>query len=86
MVGVVGDAGQDIGEPGLRIDIVELGGDDQALHEGSPLPATVGAGLGDSWGPFLDPPARVVAGIAGESVAPLWRDFRDSAEIIRGPR
>ena len=27
--GVVGDAGQDVGEPGARVDAVELGGDDE---------------------------------------------------------
>ena len=26
VAGVIGDTGQDIGQPGLRIDIVELGG------------------------------------------------------------
>jgi len=27
---MLGDAGEDIGEPGLRIDVVHLGGDDAA--------------------------------------------------------
>ena len=40
----VGDAGEDVGEPGLRIDVVELGGDDQRVHEGGALGAAVGAG------------------------------------------
>jgi hypothetical protein len=37
-----GDAGQDVGEPGLRIDIVHLGGDDQAVHNGGALAASNG--------------------------------------------
>lgn len=41
MTGVLAYAGEDVGEPGLRIDVVELGGDDQAIHERSPLPAAV---------------------------------------------
>ena len=41
---VLGDARQDIGQPGLRIDVVHLGGDDQAVHGGGPLTAAVGTG------------------------------------------
>ena len=40
----VGDPSQDIGQPGLRIDIVQLGGDDQAVHQGRPVAAAIGAG------------------------------------------
>jgi len=39
--GMFGDAGQDVGEPGLRIDIVHLGGDDQAVHNGGALAAAI---------------------------------------------
>ena len=41
---VRGDAGQDVGQPGLGIDIVHFGGDDQAVHGGGPLPAPIRAG------------------------------------------
>ena len=30
--GRLGDAGKDIGEPSLRVDVVELGGDDKGVH------------------------------------------------------
>ena len=33
----VGDARQDIGQPGLRVDIVELGGSDEAVDDSGPL-------------------------------------------------
>ena len=39
-----GDAGEDVGEPGLRVDVVHLGRDDQAVHGGGALPTTIGAG------------------------------------------
>ena len=39
----IGDAGEDIGEPGLRIDIVELGGDDEGVHRRGALAPAVGA-------------------------------------------
>ena len=35
--------GKDIGEPGLRIYIVHLRGDDQGIHEGRAVPAALGA-------------------------------------------
>jgi hypothetical protein len=37
------DAGEDVGEPGLWIDIVELGGDDQAVEAGGALAAPIRA-------------------------------------------
>jgi hypothetical protein len=40
---VIGDAGEDIGEPSLRIDIVELHGLDQGVDDGSALTAAIRA-------------------------------------------
>ena len=51
--GVIRQAGEHVGEPGLRVDIVELGGRDQRV-DGSGAPAAfVGAGEG----PVLSPKA-----------------------------
>jgi hypothetical protein len=36
-----GDPGQDVGQPGLRIDIVQFGSDNQVVHCGGPLAAAV---------------------------------------------
>ena len=33
----VGDAREDVGEPGLRVDVVELSGADEAIDDGGPL-------------------------------------------------
>jgi len=41
---VIGDAAQDVGEPGLGIDAVEFGGTDQRVDRRGALAATVGAG------------------------------------------
>ena len=38
-----GNAGQRVGQPGLRVDIVHLGRDDQAVHHRRALPATIRA-------------------------------------------
>ena len=44
VLGVGRDAGEDVGEPGLRIDVVEAGGLDERDHDGGALGAAVGAG------------------------------------------
>ena len=41
---VLGDTGQDVGQPGLRIHIVHFGRDDDAVHGGGALAAAIGAG------------------------------------------
>jgi hypothetical protein len=41
---VLGDIGKDVGQPGLRIDVVHLGADDQAVHHRGALSAPVGFG------------------------------------------
>jgi len=40
---VLGDTGQDVGQPGLRIDVVQFGRDDDAVHDGGALSAAIGA-------------------------------------------
>ena len=40
--GQVGQPGENIGEPGLRIDVVHFGGDDKGIHGGSPFTAALG--------------------------------------------
>jgi len=39
---VLGDAGQHIGKPGLRIDVVHFGRDNQAIHGCSPSATAIG--------------------------------------------
>jgi hypothetical protein len=40
---VLSDALEDVGEPGLRIDIIELGCADKGVHDGGPVTAAVRA-------------------------------------------
>ena len=42
--GMAGDAGEDIGKPGLRIDVVELRRHDQRGHRRRPVGTAFGAG------------------------------------------
>jgi len=39
---MVGDPGQDIAEPDLRVDVVQFGSDDQTVHRCGSLSAAVG--------------------------------------------
>ena len=41
---MVGDAGDDVGEPSLRVDAVEAGGLDERVQDGGSAAAVVGAG------------------------------------------
>jgi hypothetical protein len=43
---VVSDAGEDVPEPGLRVDVVHFGGFDQSVGDGHGLAAAFGAGEG----------------------------------------
>ena len=38
---MLGDPGQDVGQPGLRIDIVQFGSDNQTVHHCGALAAAV---------------------------------------------
>ena len=40
---MLGDAGEDVGEPGLGVDVVELGGADEGVHHRRALAAAIGA-------------------------------------------
>ena len=40
---MIGDAGEHVGEPGLRVDVVELCGLDQRVEDGGAVAAAVGA-------------------------------------------
>ena len=66
-IGMVGDAGEHVGEPGLRIDVVELGGDDQAVDDGGALAAAVGAGEQPCLAAERDAAQRSLGGIVGEA-------------------
>lgn len=54
---MIGDAGEDIGEPGLRIDIAQPGGLDEGVEDGGALTASVGA-ADPLCTPVLTPAAR----------------------------
>ena len=78
--GMFGDAGQDVGEPGLRIDVVDLGGDDQAVHGGGALAAAIGAAEQPGLSAQGDAAQRALGGIVGQADAAIIEEAGE-----RGP-
>jgi len=74
---VIGDAGEDICEPCLRIDIVELRGLDQGVDDGSALPAAIRAAEQPSLVTERDAAQRALGGVVGEADAAFVEEARE---------
>ena len=64
---LLGDAGEDIGKPGLGVGVVELRGADQGVHHGRPLAAAIGAGEEPGFASETDAAKRPLRGIVREA-------------------
>jgi hypothetical protein len=64
---MIGKAGEDIGEPSLRGDAVELGGLDQRVDGGGAASAFLGAGEGPVVSPDGDAALRSFRGIVQDA-------------------
>ena len=65
---LLGDAGEDVGEPGLGVDVVELRGADESVHHRRPLAAAIGAGEEPGLASERDAAQRPLCGVIGETV------------------
>lgn len=69
--GQIGDAGQDAGEPGLGVDVIEAGRGDEGEHDGG----TIGAALRTCKGPVAPPQGdaaqRSFGGVVAEADSPV---------------
>ena len=63
--GMIGDAGEDVGEPGTSINAVEFAGFDQCVHRGR----TVSARVRTAERPVLSPDRNAAHGAFGGVVA-----------------
>lgn len=63
------DTGEDVSEPGLRIDVVEAGGDDEGVEHGGAMSASIGTGEGPVLPPHGDAAQRPLGGIVAEATA-----------------
>ena len=66
-----GDARQHVGEPGLRIDVVHLGRDDEAVHGGGALAAAIRAGEQPCLATERNTAQRSLSGIVREADAAI---------------
>ena len=69
-------AREDIGEPSLRIDIVELGGLDQRVDRGGAAPAFVGAREGPVVAADRERPDRTLGGVVGHAQTAVVEESR----------
>ena len=67
VLGHVCDAGEDVGEPGLWIDVVEPGSADQRVHERGTLAAAVGAGEQPCFSAERNTAQGAFGGVVGEA-------------------
>ena len=72
--------GEDIGEPSLRVDVVELGGFDERVDRGGASAAFVGAGEGPVVAADGDAAQRPLGGVVGDAQATIIEEARE-----RGP-
>ena len=68
------DPAQHIGEPGLRIDIVQPGGRDESVEGGGALAAAIGAGEGPIPAPEGNPSERALGGVVAEADAAVFKE------------
>ena len=76
----LGDASKDVGEPGLGVDVVELGGADERVHHRRALAAAIGAREQPGFASQTERPERPLGRVVGEADDALHRprDRRDA--------
>ena len=87
----LGDAGEDVGEPVLGVDVVELGGADERIHHRRPLAAETGAREQPGFASETERLERPLGGIrplprrAGAGEADIERAPAGTVEVARDP-
>jgi len=74
---VIVDAGEHVGEPGLRIDVVEPRSLDQRVHHGGALAAAIGAGEQPGLASERDAAQRTLGRIVGETDPSVIEEARE---------
>ncbi len=80
--GVIWQAGQYVGKPSLRIDIVELGGSDQRVDRGSAPAAFVGAGEGPVLSSQGSGPQLAFGGVIRHAKAPIIEEAGEGVPAV----
>src|SRR5437763_8149157 len=80
---MIGDPTQDVGEPGLWVDAVELSGLDQGEHRSGALAAAVGASEQPGLAADCDPAQRPLSGIVGQADASVVENAGEGGPALQ---
>ena len=72
-----------IGEPGLRIDVVEFGGADQGVHRRRPYTTAVGAGEQPRFSAQGNPPERALSRIVRQADTPVVEEAGETIPALQ---
>ncbi len=78
--GKLGDAGQHVGTPGLRVDVVEASGRNQGQHDGGPVCAAIGTGEAPIFLPQATPRRALSAALFVMQILPSSAYLAKSAQ------
>jgi hypothetical protein len=81
---VIRQAGEDVGEPGLRVDGVQLCGLDQRVHRRRALTTAVGAGEGPVVPAESDPAQRPFGSVVGEADTAVRHEAVERGPALEG--
>ena len=79
----IGDTGQDVGQPGARINAVQLCGLDQAVHGGGALSALVGACEKPSLPAKCRTAQHALGSVIRQADAPITQEPRESPPTLQ---
>ena len=82
--GMIGQAGEDVGEPGLRVDAVELGGFDERVHGGRTFATAIGAGEGPVVAADGDAAQRPLGSVVGEADPAISQEAVERGPALEG--
>ena len=80
---MVGQPGEDVGEPGLRVDVVELGGFDEGVDGGGALATVVGTGEGPVATADGDTAQGPLGGVVGDAQSGVSRKRVSAGQRLR---
>src|SRR5262249_56104815 len=80
--GVIRQAGEHVGEPSLRIDIVELGSGDQRVDRSGAPAAVVGAGEGPVLSPESNGPQLAFGRVVRHAKAPIIKEAGEGVPAV----
>ena len=79
---MIGDPAQDVCEPGLRIDVIQLSRHDQRAHHGRALTTAIGTGEEPRLATERDAAQLPLGGIVSEADLPVVEEAREGGPSL----